>query len=210
MKLFFVIPGDRVELLEDTKFMDSGWSDIKMDIIPKGTVLEISQVYIRNHGYYQSNISFKFADGPGYDLFVQSENNRKLQALKDTHERLLKEIKDLDDHDADFTYIDHAKKRGRPVDSIFTSWEASETIYKKATFDEYVSFTAARPYRTNGYISYTYHKDTLLELAAKARLAVLNFKPKVRVPKNFCRVFRVPLQEIEKWEIKLVDRKQKV
>jgi hypothetical protein len=200
MRIFFVVPGDRVELLEDTKFVDTGWSEVKMETIPKGTVLEVSQVYIRNHGYFLSSLTFKFSGGPGYDLFIQSENNRKLQALKDTHEHLLKEIKDLDDHDADFHYIEHTSG-GRRID---TPYRPPETLYKKGTFAEYEAFIEFRPSR--GYISYSYHKTQLQDLVEKAGHAVNTFKPKTEIPKNFCRVIRVPLAEIEKWEIKLLHR----
>jgi hypothetical protein len=191
MRLFFVVPGDRVELLEDTKFVDTGWK-VKMEAIPKGTILEVSQVYIRNHGYFQSSLTFKFSCGPGYDLFIQSENNRKLQALKDNHEHLLKEIKDLDDHDADYDYTQSPHSQN------------NQRLYKKGTFAEYEAFIEFRPSR--GYISYSYHKTQLQDLVEKAGHAVNTFKPKTEIPKNFRCVIRVPLAEIEKWEIRLLER----
>jgi len=50
MKLVFIEPKDKIELLEDgliSKF-DRNFSFKK---IPKGSLLEVSQVYIRNKGH---------------------------------------------------------------------------------------------------------------------------------------------------------------
>lgn len=187
MKLFFVVPGDQIKLLEEVKFIDAGWNKMDIDVIPKDTVLQISQVYIRNKGWYESNLSFKFVSGPGYDLFLKSENDQALKGLVKRFDEFQAEIKDLEDHNADYRFEDHR-----------CNWDKRVWEYKKGTVERYNKFLNSH----RG--SYSYHKIHLQVMANKAENAVKNFKPRKAIPENFCPVFRVPLPEVEKWNIELL------
>jgi hypothetical protein len=82
MKIFFLRPNDTVILQADGYFpktlarwkkeaKDGDWSDnedlvkAKFTFFPKGTEITVSQVYIRNRGWYDSNINFKLSKNIG-------------------------------------------------------------------------------------------------------------------------------------------------
>ena len=187
MKLKFVVPGEQLKMLEDVKFVDTGWNKMNIDVIPKDTILQISQVYIRNKdGYYQSSLSFKFVSGPGYEKFLKSENDKKLAELQEDYSKLKEQFEDLEKHDADWEFTNHQ------------SWDERKPTYHKGTIDDY------RKFMDKHYGSFSYHKSTYEEMAKKALEKVNKFKPKDKISSNFCRVFRVPLAEIEKWEVELL------
>jgi hypothetical protein len=192
MKLKFVVPGEQIKMLEDVKFVDTGWSKMDIDTIPKDTVLQINQVYIRNNGYFQSSLTFKFISGLGFDKFLKFENDKKLKQLTDNYNNLQTQIDDLNKHDADWNYNPPWSERKRiPLSE-------SKPIYKKGTLEEYQKFL----FDKEG--AFSYHKSTYMGMLEKAAIAIANFKPKTTISAHFCPVFRVPLAEIENWEIELL------
>lgn len=62
MKLQFLIPEDRITMLQDITIKSTGYGSDKYEL-KVGDVLEVSQIYIRKGGWYESSITFKPISG---------------------------------------------------------------------------------------------------------------------------------------------------
>jgi hypothetical protein len=201
MKLSFIVPKDQIKLLEDGVISNvkgtyhphfEGWK-----FVPKDTVLEVSQVYIRNDGWFHSSLTFKPVSGPGFDLAINGDFEDKKRRLIENIRYYKEEIKKLDDHDADWSYTNG-------------TWDNPKVVYKKGTFDEYVEWQNnidRRSYYPSDHLNivrgWGQHRDDVKKSIEKEEKYLSLLKPS-KPSKAFQQVIRIPLEDVEKWEVEII------
>jgi len=184
MKLSFVVPGDKLRLLEDVTFTKGNKYDLifgQWESLSKGTVLQVSQVYIRKSGWFDSSLTFKIVDGPD----VKRASQAKYDYLRGYYERLVKDcnevLNDLDNNNADF-YVEKWSGMG-----LTTSLERE---YHKGDYKKFINTPRARN-----------HRDQIKETIYRHGKII----DKLKLSK-VSDVIRIPIKDIEKWEVE-VERK---
>ena len=182
MKLVFIEPKDKIELLEDgliSKF-DRNFSFKK---IPKGSLLEVSQVYIRNKGHYPSSITFKVISGPLVTKLVASIKSKKVIYLESYLQYLKEEISILESNNSNFSY---AKNNGK-------------VYYASGSEDDWVTFHPV------GTLWKSYHIDHLRRdyLRKEKKIRTLKKNSSESKSKTTNKVIRILISDIKKWNVKL-------
>lgn len=184
MKLIFIKPKDKIELLKDGLMSKSDeYHSFKK--IPKGSILEVSQVYIRNRGWYPSSITFKVLSGSLLNKILSSQKSREIAYLEKLIRGLKEEISLLESKRADFSYY---KKRGN-------------ILYRKGSEEDWQNF------RCFGLLWKSFHIDNLRRDVINKEKQIQSLKKKKIKNKTSNQVIRVLVPDIEKWDVKLIKAK---
>jgi len=197
MKLQFVLPGDQIKLLEDGKITiperNTRYTPdfLEMwDRIEKDTVLEVNQVYIRKEsGWFGPSLTFKFISGHGYERYKEEYLLEQKKNIQNSIDGLYRQLNDLQDNNADWKVESEWKMTE-------TGWNPTKIQYIQGSKKDFENRRTGRDAR------YTMHKDWYLKEIKKEEKRLLNAK--VPMSKNFQRVIRVPLTDIQNWEVEIV------
>jgi hypothetical protein len=170
-------------------------------MVPKDTVLEVSQVYIRNDGWFMSSLTFKPVSGPGFDLAIQGDYEDKKRCLTKCLEELKKQLQEgYIDQDADWYYTVEG------FSLFYKKPENSKFIfYKKGSKDDYERWCNHPP---KDVVVLSCYKSDVEGMIQKQEKILLNMKPS-KPNKNFQRVIRISLEDIEQWEVEIIKRAEK-
>jgi len=189
-KLNFVIPGDKIKLISGVKLIDKrgdySWEE-KVKSLPAGTVLEVSQVYIRKNGWFDSSLTFRIIEGPGLDIAIDAvfkqETKRLKEKIKTSKVLLQRYKKDRADWYA--------------IPSIEGIRSSEKQIPYIGSYQDYKEFE-----KKDGWTYLTKHKEDIEKEIYISKQAIDNQKrPKISGQE----VIRVPLIEIQKWNVKRIN-----
>jgi hypothetical protein len=177
MKLSFIIPGDKIRLLEDVTFAKGNSYDPifgQWESLSKGTVLQVSRVYIRKSGWFDSSLTFKIVEGPD----VMRASLAKYDYLRSYYEELIKACKnilvDLDSHCADF-YVE--------------TWIDTKFVreYHTGSYEKFINTLRARN-----------HRSQLKETISRYQKIIDGLKSS-----KVSEVIRILIKDIQNWEVEI-------
>jgi hypothetical protein len=189
MQLTFIKPKDRIQLLKDGKLTNSLSliKDKNWKKIPKDSILEVSQVYIRNKGWYSSSLTFKVISGPIESMMDSSEKKLEIEYAKNSVNSWKATVKEKEEKN--YTY------------TISKGMFSEKLIYKTGSKEEYL-----KDYNKHNWNSISSHldddkRDLKIE---EAKLKALKNK-KFKANRNI--TIRVLLSDVENWHVKLIKSK---
>ena len=117
MKIKFIIPGDRMKINEPMKITNecglNKWGPFNaIDSIPAGTVLEVSQMYIRKNGWFKNSITFKIIESPELEKIIEAESSSEQERIQGRISDIVRQLEDMKKAGPDICFACYNKHTG--------------------------------------------------------------------------------------------------
>lgn len=222
MKLSFLLPKDKIKLLksgtlahtlETSKQYAYQFEDVKksgLTEIPKGSILTVSQIYLRNRGWFENGITFKLNTDPKntlYEGMLKARIAQEVKYRKDQLDHQQRKLALLNDgnHSVVIQKIGRFDGTESPIertwtyDTPITSVEQGNAFYNENCRGQSGTYNICIRPEVNDVIERLNSEiDSLTNRTKGTFGSVLNsFRNSV---------IRVRLPDIEQWDVKIVEK----